>query len=308
MDENSKKESKLKLCRNVLHVLMMKNSAEEAMMLDQYLPLNEEDENYLASEKQENVEIAYYFPLRNEKNVEFLNNHIKYLHVKIEKSFGFLERSEAVNESLRFKHAVIKKDINIIQTRLIGLKKIHESAVNAEIKAETTMGQAANLRTNINLKMQLINRMKQEYNIEYENFFEAVEKKDTQKAIIIEQLHSEVARDLLAVAELEKAEKQAREKFKKVSAEQKYFIPNPNIIEILNEFEKFDEFMMNLRSGALAEITTQKSISPQRTVIVEMSMNESNVSRNSLDETDQEEELFMKDTLGVSNQARDRRQ
>ena len=249
-DKNERKETKRKTMKNVLHVLRLKNSAEEAMILDQYIDLDNEEGNFISSERSENIEIAYYFPLRNEKNVEFLVTHANYLEAKIQKSSGLLERSETVNDSLRFKHAVIKKDINIMQTRLIGMKKVYDSVLHAGMKAATTKSQAQNIETNINLKKHLIERMKEEYNEEYDKFYTKIETRETKKNIIVETLHQEVAKDLIEVVELEKVERAAREKVYKLNNEQRVHLNSDNfVIEILDQFEAFQ--MMMDKSGKL---------------------------------------------------------
>lgn len=135
----------------------------------------------MPTEANENVETAYYFPLRNEKNVQFLEKHQSYLENLMQKYFGRVDKNEMINDTLRAKYTAIKKDIQILQTRLISIKKVFENATHAERNAEMASYNAANIQSNVHLKLQLINNMKMEYNTEYDRFYEKYHAEDSRK-------------------------------------------------------------------------------------------------------------------------------
>ena len=138
-------------------------------------------DNYIPTEQNENVEIAYYFPLRNEKNVKFLENHEVYLTDLMDKYKRRVEKNDAIHDSLRHQYTELKKDIQIIQTRLISIKKVFENAMNAETKAEMAMYNAFNIQANVKLKVELINSMKADYNDEYLKFYRKFKDEDDNK-------------------------------------------------------------------------------------------------------------------------------
>jgi len=188
-NERVGKEAKVKTMKNVLHVMRLQNSAAEAEILDQYM--NPEfaaqkgnEDNYKETardEEQADIEIAYYFPLRNEKNVEFLQIQLDYLENKLKRYDKTLEIAEAASESLHFKYSVTKKDLNIIQARLIGLKKVHDYAESAEDKANKAMVQAHNVQTTIKLKTLLVDRMKLRYKHERDKFYDKLDEEEQRK-------------------------------------------------------------------------------------------------------------------------------
>lgn len=139
------------------------------------------DANYITTESNENVEIAYYFPLRNEKNVKFLENHLQYLQSLMDQYYKRVEKNEAINDSLRHKYTELIKDIQIIQKRLISIKKVFQNAMNAESKAEMALYNAFNIQANVKLKIELINSMKAEYNEEYIRFYDKYKKEEEDK-------------------------------------------------------------------------------------------------------------------------------
>lgn len=156
--------------------------------------MTETAENYVSTQKDENVEIAYYFPLRNEKNVKFLENHQQYLEGLMEMSSRRVQKNEAIKDSLRHMCTMVKKDIQIFQTRLISIRKVFENATSAESKAETAMHNAFNIQSNVRLKIHLINSMKSDYNQEYARFYDTYREEEENKVAFVhpDQFHREV--------------------------------------------------------------------------------------------------------------------
>lgn len=92
-----------------------------------------------------------------------------------------VEKNEAIKDSLRHKHTELHKDIQIIQTRLISIKKVFDNAMNAESKAEMALYNAFNIQANVKLKIELINSMKAEYNEEYIRFYDKYKEEEDNK-------------------------------------------------------------------------------------------------------------------------------
>ncbi len=136
------------------------------------------EDNYLSNQ---NLDVAYYFPLRNEQNTDFLQTHIEYLEEKIRAKERRLERAEAAGDTFRNKYAILKRDIQIIQTRLIVIRKAYAGAENAEEKANKASHQASNIQTNVRLKNMIMQKMKAEYNEEYQSFCLKIDREEHKK-------------------------------------------------------------------------------------------------------------------------------
>lgn len=94
-----------------------------------------------------------------------------------------VEKNEMVKDTLRAKYTATKKDIQILQTRLISIKKVFENATHAERNAEMASHNAANIQSNVQLKLQLINSMKTEYNAEYDRFYHKYHVEENRKVV-----------------------------------------------------------------------------------------------------------------------------
>ena len=105
------------------HDLLLKHSVNET---NKFGGLNaildfQDKKNYL-TEDDGKKEIAYYFPLRNEKNAEFLKTHLKYLEEESSKQDMIQYNHSMDFLVLKCKIRNLNKDILIFKSRITQLK------------------------------------------------------------------------------------------------------------------------------------------------------------------------------------------
>lgn len=148
---------------NSLHDLLLKNSINEAQKMGGLnQDISQDKRNYAKYENVEKTELSYYFPLRNEKNVEKLEDHLKFL----EKKSGNSERElfcEMQNKDIFWeKVKMLRKDIIIYRSRITDLKimlRELNKGVRNRIKADKL---SDNINLNIEVKKKCIENIMRE--------------------------------------------------------------------------------------------------------------------------------------------------
>lgn len=138
--------------------------------------LNDEDNYVRREDGKANYDIAYYFPLRNEKNKTFLRAHIDYLEEELEKIEFNAGLSLADNEILAHMSQNLFKDVQIIRRRLIGLGMIEGQTSKTFDKTIMLDYLQKNMLTNLRCKMEIVDKLTEEKNDAFEEKKEHLDK------------------------------------------------------------------------------------------------------------------------------------
>jgi hypothetical protein len=143
-----------------------------------------DDDNYLPREDgNTNYDIAYYFPLRNEKNSTFLSSHLLYLEEELERVDLIVETSLSIFESLEHQNQQLFKDVQIYRRRLIALGMIEGQTETSFNKTLLLDHLQRNMSTNVRCKMEIVGRLTQEKNYEFDCKNEQLEKAKSKRVV-----------------------------------------------------------------------------------------------------------------------------
>jgi hypothetical protein len=127
------------------------------------------EENYFPMEEgKANYDVAYYFPLRNEKNSSFLKNHIAFLEDEIDAVQFRVDLTNCNHQSFEYMAQNLFRDIQIYRTRLIGLGIFEDYTTKAFNKTTLLDYLQSNMFTNVRCKMELIDRLTRQQTEEFD--------------------------------------------------------------------------------------------------------------------------------------------
>lgn len=157
------------------------------MTITQYVGVTDslkDDANYMMGKQvTNNVDIAYYFPLRNEKNSFFLINQIQYLEEEYRKAS--VKANLSKTESLMFDHMSqnIIRDIQVIRKRLIELGVLLSQASLGERKTELLENMSSNIETNTKCKMMMLDNASQAGSAAYTTQLASLYKDESRRVV-----------------------------------------------------------------------------------------------------------------------------
>jgi hypothetical protein len=173
---------------NVLHVERMQNSADEALTLNEILGYNpnrfEDAGNYFPSPPiKEGIDVAYYFPLRNEKNSSFLVAHQTALEHEVENLE--IELGLAKNKFEEFDHKAkqILKDVHIFRIRVIDISRLVYQADRSSQKNNYLEHLRRNLETNVKCKMTMVAKLNGRREDDYDGIANKLTKEKEERVI-----------------------------------------------------------------------------------------------------------------------------
>lgn len=141
------------------------------MAITQYIGVSEsqkDDGNYMMGKQvTDNVDIAYYFPLRNEKNSHFLKSHQNYLEEEYNRMAIKVSLSRSELQMFDNMAQTKFKDIQVIRKRLIELSVLLGQASLGHRKTELLQSISSNIEINTKCKMLMLDRASQRGTSEY---------------------------------------------------------------------------------------------------------------------------------------------
>lgn len=165
--DNSARQQLLLRHKDVLHVMRVSSSSEEADLMKNVVRVEEElsDDNFMnpdATPSGNDVSVRYYFPLRNLKNVRHLQQHIRGLEEGLVNVDHQIEMNGHQMEGLDYMSRSLLRDIHLIRKRVIKASILLDKANIATNKTENVDYMRTNMNTNVKCKMIIIDKMNRE--------------------------------------------------------------------------------------------------------------------------------------------------
>ncbi len=163
--DNGVRQQQLLRHKDVLHVMRVSSSSEEADLMKNVIKVEEEDrfeEDFIspdASPTGNNVSVRYYFPLRNLKNLRHLHHHIRGLEEGLVNVEHQIEMNLHQLEGLDYMSRSLLRDIHLIRKRVIKASILLDKANVATNKTDNVDYMRSNMNTNVKCKMIIIDKM-----------------------------------------------------------------------------------------------------------------------------------------------------
>ena len=199
---NIEKEKVVDRMEDKLHMVMLKKAAEEAQEMGTLnKAISEDSGNYVVRKKTEmkdrvaasrqkdeetfggdpvspefeemqmmrHKELSYYFPLRNEKNADFLVDHLRFLEEESKASDLNIHLQDRYNKTLMSKIRILRRDILIFRGRITELKALLKQVIVGYRMMLTTKHTSHTINHNIMIKNENMHKIKREIVDKFQN-------------------------------------------------------------------------------------------------------------------------------------------